>query len=99
MSGEYLSKAQKATTKAVADEVRDERHRQVKDLGFGADHDDTHPTVFMVDLTHDYLARARNDLASWPSDARVSEGRDNLVKAAALIVATIERLDREVATS
>lgn len=79
----------------ILDEVRDEYVRAATDVGWTPEHDDTHEVAFMIDLATERLARARNDAQSWPSDARVSEARDNLVKAANLLVATIARLDRE----
>ena len=50
----------------------------------------------MLGLVRYYLRHAADDMASWLSDQNVSEALDNLVKAGALLVATIERLDREV---
>lgn len=81
--------------RGVVDEFYDERMRSATDLGWTPEHDDTHPIPDMLNLVGHYKARAKNDLAAWPSDQRVSEARDNLVKAGALIAATITRMDRE----
>lgn len=81
----------------VLQEITAERHRQVKDLQFTIQHDDAHRPDELVALGRAYQRQALVDLASWPSDADLTSARDNLVKAATLLVAAIERLDREVA--
>lgn len=80
----------------VVDEFHDERVRQAVDLGYTPERDDAQTLDDMVGLVRHYLRDARNDLGTWPSDQRTSEARDNLVKAGALLAATITRLDREV---
>lgn len=91
-----LTTAQRRALTGVLDELRDERFRQAGDLQFTPEHDDAHDPEQMLEWARVYTKRADRDLQSWPSDQNVSEARDNLVKAAALLVATIERLDREV---
>lgn len=64
-----------------------ERDRQLTELGWTAEHDDSHGVEHLVQL-HD---RAVNNAGMAPSPI---EARDELVKAAALLVAAIEVLDR-----
>jgi hypothetical protein len=78
-----------------------ERARQIEDEGFDTEHDDAH--------TESELERAAATYAlanwytyqeisqSWPWDRRwwkPATHRRNLVKAAALLIAAIERIDR-----
>lgn len=97
-NGSFTGTDQKALL-GVVDEFHDERVRQAVDLGWTPEHDDTHDMDTMVALVDDRLRLVKNDLATWPSDQRVSEARDNLVKAGALLAAAITRLDREVSAS
>jgi hypothetical protein len=85
-----------------------ERIRQLAEEGFDAAHDDTHEHGELSAAATCYVMWATNDLALeetplanppawWPWDRswwKPSEPRRNLVKAAALILAEIERLDR-----
>lgn len=72
----------------VLRDVRQERERQVA-KGYTAEHDDEHG---VDDLTTFALRRLRIDgTVSWPID------RQQLVEAAAVIVATIESIDRRAA--
>lgn len=85
-------------TSAERDIIR-ERSRQVTEEGWSAAHDDTH--------TDNELARAAacyciGNIAYWPWDLdwwKPTDRRRNLIKAAALIVAEIERLDRTALTT
>lgn len=81
----------------VLQEITAERQRQVKDLNYTVQHDDGHTIREMVNVADSYTRRAWNAAAQWPSDPDYTDARDNLVKAATVLVAAIERLDREVA--
>jgi hypothetical protein len=93
-------------TRPVVEEVMEERLRQVDKEDWSHEHDDKH-TDF--ELTRAAVAYALASTATpeqptaedmgevWPWDPRwwkPSSPRRNLVKAAALIIAEIERLDR-----
>ena len=84
---------------AAIDEIAAERRRQIEQEGWSADHDDSH--------VHGELARAAAAYAwescmamgyqfwPWSEDWwKPKDPRHDLVRAAALIVAEIERLDR-----
>lgn len=87
-----------ATTRVLAD-VAAERTRQIED-GWTPEHDDTHEGGELAQaaaaLALPPKAFHYSRLSFWPWDKWMSGGarRDELVKAAALIVAEIERLDR-----
>jgi len=81
----------------VYDEIHDERIRQITEEGYSLEHDD--------ELRHGELAAAAATYASYPgmlvrglwpfrNPPKVKDTRRNLVRAAALLVAEIERLDR-----
>lgn len=74
------------TTRAVVEQVANERDRQPK-LGWTTEHDDHHGVHHLVTLAEKYAHRNDPDNPGYYS-------RDNLLKAAALMVAAIERLDR-----
>ena len=89
-------------------EIRAERERQVREESFTAEHDDKHTAAELARAAACYTLEAssvnidgidglpvfwpRSWLARWWKPAK--EPRRNLVKAAALIAAEIERLDR-----
>lgn len=85
---------------SVLDEVATERERQITREGFTVSHDDQHT---VNELAHAGAAYAMADEpfpseAVWPWDSaywKPKDQRRNLIRAAALIVAAIERLDRE----
>lgn len=92
----------------VIDEIRQERVRQIKEEGWTAEHDDEHRNGEMASAAACYAIAGNTGLG--PSDIRLNchealwpweehwwkprARRRNLVRAAALIVAEIERLDR-----
>lgn len=95
---------------SVIDEVACERKRQVEQEGFTAEHDDEHVNGELAEAAAGYalLAAAAADVDAdiyrafrpsiyWPwarSWWKPKSPRRDLIRAAALIVAEIERLDR-----
>ncbi len=85
---------------AVQD-ILDERQRQVA-AGYDAAHDDTHPDGAIIKAAIAHLLATRDlvceadDVYPWPNKPEwiVGQHREDLVTAAALIVAEIERWDR-----
>lgn len=83
-----------ASLNGAVDDVLSERFRQIAEEGWTPDHDDSH--------TDNELSRAAacyciGNLAYWPWDLdwwKPTDHRGNLIKAAALCIAEIERLDR-----
>lgn len=100
---EFKIKAGGDMAQAIYD-VLAERLRQVDDEGWTADHDDAHSHGQMAGAALCYLAediphwaREQAHGCYWPWDAdwwKPGDHRRNLVKAGALILAEIERLDR-----
>lgn len=97
------------STESVISEIAAERNRQINEEGWTAEHDDRHIEYQLAKAGAAYAERAAEpqwlyehkgqrrptiwpwDWTRWkPSESR----RRNLVKAAALIVAEIERIDR-----
>ncbi len=88
------------------DDVAAERSRQVEAEGWTPEHDDTHDKGEMALAAHAYVGHAygvaRFDNCglpeTWPDwglqSFKPKDARRDLVRAAALIVAEIERLDR-----
>ena len=96
-------KAKLANLTPAAADVVEERRRQVEAEGWTPDHDDEHAPGEMSQAAACYAkygdwAAYRNTAPNdWPwheSWWKPSDSRRNLVKAAALILAEIERLDR-----
>lgn len=82
----------------VIDEIAAERTRQIEVEGWSPEHDDmhTHEEMAIAAAMYALPAFARN-LLLWPWDRKwwkPGKRRRNLIKAAALLVAEIERLDR-----
>lgn len=67
-----------------------ERDRQIAELGWTSTHDDHHGTGHLIKLATEWTIHA--------SHLQAAEQRDALVKAAALLVAAIEVLDRRSAS-
>lgn len=79
----------------VLDEIAAERHRQVMSEGWSAEHDDQHTNGELSRAASCYALHIRTPW--WPWHLKwwnPQSKRRNLIKAAALIVAEIERLDR-----
>jgi hypothetical protein len=93
-------------TRPVVEEVMAERLRQVDKEGWSHEHDDEHTEFELTRAAVAYALAATatpeqptaEDMGEvWPWDPlwwKPSSPRRNLVKAAALIIAEIERLDR-----
>ncbi|MCA0850075.1 hypothetical protein [Salipiger thiooxidans] len=97
---------------AVEFEILDERRRQIFEEGWTEEHDDEHDEselslaagVYALSGSSDsaLFDRARQDAIRelWPFQAhwfRPTGGRRDLIKAAALIIAEVERRDRAAA--
>jgi hypothetical protein len=87
--------------KSVIEEIADERQRQIDVEGWLLSHDDQHETGELARAAACYAGDKRkfNRAAppGWPWDQswwKPANKRRDLIKAAALIVAEIERLDR-----
>ncbi|TIL36198.1 hypothetical protein [Mesorhizobium sp.] len=83
---------------AIAD-IAAERQRQIDAEGWTPEHDDDHDTGEMAQAAACYLIHDLF-LGTWPWDLvwfKPTDRRRDLVKAGALIIAEIERLDRAAA--
>lgn len=85
----------------VVEEILRERKREVEVEGFTHLHDDAHPPGTLATAAACYAFHAFSDEGgvpfAWPWDAewwKPKNPRRDLVRAAALIVAEIERMDR-----
>lgn len=106
ISGGYPVKTASDAARAVVAEIAAERVRQIEQKGYTADHDDgladydliwAAATYAMGPRTYDRLADLSIDLWTFNEPPKFQEQRSNLVRAAALLVAAIERLDRKAA--
>jgi hypothetical protein len=92
---------QGALTKAAQD-VLAERQRQIDKEGWTPAHDDAHGGGEMASAAAVYALRASGHFESgvptyWPwdfADYKPKDNRSNLIRAGALVLAEIERLDR-----
>jgi hypothetical protein len=87
----------------VIQEIAAERQRQIEREGWTAEHDDEHVGGVMAEAAASYAMthRSKECPLIWPWEQRWWKPRDrrrDLVRAAALIVAEIERLDRATPT-
>lgn len=89
---------------AVVQEILSERYRQVEREGWSAEHDDKHASgeLALAAATYCVTAVERSNTSVieklWPWDwswFKPGTDRRDLVRACALIVAEIERLDRK----
>lgn len=80
----------------VIAEVAAERERQKQALGWTAEHDDTHADGEILEAAVAFVwgALGVDHDPVWKSDRPDRTPRQKLIRAAALIVAEIERLDR-----
>jgi len=99
----------KSAADKIAAELATERLRQIRDEGWSADHDDEHGRGVLPKAAMSYCQSASVGLIDtsilagkpptyWPWDAKwwkPKTARRDLVRAGALIIAEIERLDRE----
>ena len=107
MNGEWDADGMR--TSEIISEIENERVRQVRAEGWTLDHDDTHTAGELLraaicyaqhPITHPMAKRQLGpgkpcDLWPWDSAAwKPKDNRHDLIRAAALIVAEIERLDR-----
>lgn len=84
------------STKEIVWDIKWERSRQKQDHKFTCEHDDQWIAGELLMAADAYMT---NDAALWPwADSKYSghkhTKRERLIKAAALIVAEIERMDR-----
>lgn len=94
------------TMDSVIADIKAERQRQIDVEGYEPEHDDAHQLEELVLAAACYLERAyvvvdgpmRRPPTGWPWERSAwkpkNDARRNLVRAAALVVAEIERLDR-----
>lgn len=91
---------------SVIDEIRDERKRQIEKEGYDVSHDDGHSRAELALFAAAYALTAASAIQGNPRfknvahsvdpfDVRTKGARRDLVRAAALLVAEIERLDRQ----
>jgi len=84
---------------SVYEDITTERNRQIS-LGYTEEHDDGHTNGSIADAAAAYAVRNRYIAADiWPYDiypAFSGNRRTSLIKAAALIVAEVERMDRQL---
>ncbi|MDJ1412787.1 hypothetical protein MU748_24955 [Pseudomonas aeruginosa] len=98
ISADVLTQAQHSMPKAWLD-VQAERRRQVEAEGWTPEHDDLYCAAELPRAAAAYILNGANDEAPaiWPFSAKWWKPRDarsNYVRAGALILAEIERLDR-----
>lgn len=74
-----------------------ERQRQVTRYGHTAEADDAAPRQHLLRLGHIFLLDAADLLSRRPSAADLTRVRRKAIQAAALCLAEIERIDRELA--
>lgn len=90
-------------TDTIANEIAQERHRQFADEGYDPHHDDSInfdgelASAAAIYAYGDYMRQMMTGFAvwPWPGEPKFSDRRRDLIKAGALIIAEIERLDRK----
>lgn len=88
------------TTESVIDEIEVERKRQIEVEGYRGDHDDRHEPGTLAQAAAAYASASVGDadaglLWPWhPDEFKPKDPRRDLIRAAALLIAEIERLDR-----
>lgn len=85
----------------AARDVLSERLRQVVQEGYSFEHDDAHSNGEIARAAADYAMPGQNPIpgVGWASNKAKHPRRDQLVKAGALVLAEIERLDRALDTA
>jgi hypothetical protein len=83
----------------VCNEIVAERERQIRDEGWTEEHDDDHDCGELADAAACYALGKPDEVIQklWPWESqwwKPKDRRRDLVRAGALIVAEIERLDR-----
>ncbi|MGR0144247.1 hypothetical protein ACUS51_17775, partial [Pseudomonas aeruginosa] len=101
ISADVLTQAQHSMPKAWLD-VQAERRRQITAEGWTPEHDDLYCAAELPRAAAAYILSGANDEAPaiWPFSAKWWKPRDaraNYMRAGALILAEIERLDRAAA--
>ena len=80
----------------IYDEIHDERIRQITEEGYSLEHDDkfTHGELASAAAAYAFSGTLEKMLWPFKNPIKKKDTRSNLIRAAALIVAEIERLDR-----
>ena len=80
----------------IIDEIMKERAHQIE-LGWTTEHDDTLTQGQLAAAAATYAFPGMLEKVLWPftNPPKIKSTRENLIRAAALIVAEIERLDRQ----
>ena len=96
-----LLESQRPTWSIAAQDILAERRRQIREEGWSADHDDTESRGELASAAATYALRSIGitsfDDETWPWDRewlKSGPPRRMLIKAGALILADLERLDR-----
>ncbi|MCF5372020.1 hypothetical protein [Pseudomonas syringae] len=86
---------------AAARDVLAERRRQIDQEGYSFEHDDAHANGQIASAAADYAMPGQHPIpgVGWASNKTKRPRRDQLVKAGALVLAEIERLDRVLANT
>lgn len=95
----YSDHLERLNLSTAAADVLAERHRQITVKGWTPEHDDTYTCGELSGAAISYIEPMEAVFywpAEWHDDSfKPSDERRNLVKAAALLLAEIERLDRQ----
>jgi hypothetical protein len=90
------------STEDVVAEIAVERQRQIASEGWSPEHDDTHKNGELADAAACYAVSSASlegrwgrTIWPWQWEFKPKDRRRNLIRAAALIIAEIDRLDRE----
>ena len=85
----------------AARDVLAERRRQVDQEGYSLENDDAHSNGQIARAAADYAMPGQHPIpgVGWASNKAKHSRRDQLIKAGALVLAEIERLDRALANS
>jgi len=103
-TAELITRLREATGADALADVAVERQRQIEQEGWSAEHDDEHGNDELACAAACYAIASKFPGYAekmWPWDEewwKPTDDRRNLVKAAALLIAEIERLDRIDAT-